>query len=46
MRLGRTARIALRIGAGLGFAVIYVPLLLVLLNSLNPDPARAGRRRG
>ncbi|MEU7051687.1 ABC transporter permease [Streptomyces eurythermus] len=37
MRLGRTARIALRTAAGLGFAVIYVPLVLVLLNSLNPD---------
>ncbi|GGZ06112.1 spermidine/putrescine ABC transporter permease [Streptomyces olivaceoviridis] len=37
MHLSRTARTALRIGAGLGFAVIYVPLLLVLVNSLNPD---------
>ncbi|MEU4037502.1 ABC transporter permease [Streptomyces collinus] len=37
MHLGRTARTALRIGAALGFAVIYVPLLLVLANSLNPD---------
>lgn len=37
MRLGRTARILLRLGAGIGFAVIYVPLLLVLVNSLNPD---------
>ncbi|MBL1086918.1 ABC transporter permease [Streptomyces actinomycinicus] len=37
MHLSRTARIALRTGAGLGFAVIYVPLLLVLVNSLNPD---------
>ncbi|MFF7754685.1 ABC transporter permease [Streptomyces sp. NPDC007971] len=37
MHLGRTARIALRTGAALGFAVIYVPLLLVLVNSLNPD---------
>jgi putative spermidine/putrescine transport system permease protein len=37
MRLSRPARIALRIAAVLGFAVIYVPLLLVLVNSLNPD---------
>ncbi|MFG2125504.1 ABC transporter permease [Streptomyces sp. NPDC048710] len=37
MHLSRTARTALRIGAALGFAVIYVPLLLVLVNSLNPD---------
>jgi putative spermidine/putrescine transport system permease protein len=35
--LTRTARIALRVAAGLGFAVIYVPLVLVLVNSLNPD---------
>ncbi|MFJ4617024.1 ABC transporter permease [Streptomyces sp. NPDC088812] len=37
MRLSRSARIALRAAAGLGFAVIYGPLLLVLVNSLNPD---------
>ncbi|MGW2521186.1 ABC transporter permease [Streptomyces sp. NPDC001617] len=37
MQLSRSARIALRVAAGLGFAVIYVPLLLVLVNSLNPD---------
>ncbi|MFF5404367.1 MULTISPECIES: ABC transporter permease [Streptomyces] len=37
MHLSRSARVALRIGAGIGFAVIYVPLLLVLVNSLNPD---------
>ncbi|WP_318217534.1 ABC transporter permease [Streptomyces sp. SCL15-6] len=37
MHLSRPARIALRLGAGLGFAVIYFPLLLVLVNSLNPD---------
>lgn len=37
MRLSRPARIALRIAAALGFAVIYLPLLLVLLNSFNPD---------
>ncbi|MGC0336426.1 ABC transporter permease [Streptomyces sp. SLBN-8D4] len=37
MQLSRSARIALRVAAGLGFAVIYVPLVLVLVNSLNPD---------
>ncbi|MCH5670608.1 ABC transporter permease [Streptomyces gilvus] len=37
MQLSRSARIALRVAAGLGFAVIYVPLLLVVVNSLNPD---------
>ncbi|MGD6742011.1 ABC transporter permease [Streptomyces sp. BH106] len=37
MHLSRPARIALRAGAVLGFAVIYVPLLLVVINSLNPD---------
>ncbi|PBC71942.1 putative spermidine/putrescine transport system permease protein [Streptomyces sp. TLI_235] len=37
MNLSRPARIALRIAAGLGFAAIYLPLLLVLVNSLNPD---------
>ncbi|MGW5662406.1 ABC transporter permease [Streptomyces sp. NPDC003758] len=37
MQLSRSARIALRIAAGLGFAVIYVPLALVLVNSFNPD---------
>ncbi|MEU5097406.1 ABC transporter permease [Streptomyces sp. NPDC020996] len=37
MQLSRSARNALRVAAGLGFAVIYVPLLLVLVNSLNPD---------
>src|SRR3954447_12026776 len=37
MQLARPARIALRIAAGLGFAVIYVPLALVLVNSFNPD---------
>lgn len=37
MNLSRPARVTLRIAAGLGFAVIYVPLLLVLVNSLNPD---------
>jgi putative spermidine/putrescine transport system permease protein len=37
MKLSRGARIALRIAALLGFAAIYVPLLLVLVNSLNPD---------
>ncbi|MFJ3669842.1 ABC transporter permease [Streptomyces sp. NPDC090106] len=37
MQLSRPARVALRVAAALGFAVIYVPLLLVLVNSLNPD---------
>jgi putative spermidine/putrescine transport system permease protein len=37
MNLSRPARIALRTAAGLGFAVIYLPLLLALVNSLNPD---------
>jgi putative spermidine/putrescine transport system permease protein len=37
MHLSRPARIALRTAAALGFAVIYVPLLLVLLNSFNSD---------
>ncbi|MFZ3566979.1 ABC transporter permease [Streptomyces sp. BH097] len=37
MHLSRPARVALRVGALLGFAVIYVPLLLVVVNSLNPD---------
>jgi putative spermidine/putrescine transport system permease protein len=33
--LSRRARIALTVAMGLGLAVIYVPLLLVLLNSVN-----------
>ncbi|MBA2949386.1 ABC transporter permease [Streptomyces himalayensis] len=37
MHLSRPARIALRTAAALGLAVIYLPLLLVLVNSLNPD---------
>ncbi|WP_181805946.1 ABC transporter permease [Streptomyces shenzhenensis] len=37
MPLSRSARIALRVAAAVGFAVIYVPLLLVLVNSLSPD---------
>jgi putative spermidine/putrescine transport system permease protein len=37
VQLSRTARIALRVAAGLGFTAVYVPLLLVLVNSLNPD---------
>ncbi|MCG0283982.1 ABC transporter permease [Streptomyces sp. PSAA01] len=37
MNLSRPARITVRIAAVLGFAVIYLPLLLVLVNSLNPD---------
>ncbi|MCQ4209559.1 MULTISPECIES: ABC transporter permease [Streptomyces] len=37
MHLSRPARVALRVGALLGFTVLYVPLLLVVVNSLNPD---------
>jgi putative spermidine/putrescine transport system permease protein len=37
VQLSRSARIALRVAAGLGFAFIYVPLALVLVNSFNPD---------
>ncbi|MHB9757566.1 ABC transporter permease [Streptomyces sp. BYX5S] len=37
MHLSRPARIALRVAAVLGFTVIYVPLLLVVVNSLNPE---------
>jgi putative spermidine/putrescine transport system permease protein len=37
MHLSRPARIVLRTAAWLGLAVIYVPLLLVLVNSLNAD---------
>ncbi|MFE0099793.1 ABC transporter permease [Streptomyces sp. NPDC059009] len=37
MHLSRTARIALRVAAGLGFTAIYLPLLVVLVNSLNRD---------
>lgn len=33
MNLSRPARITVRIAAVLGFAVIYIPLLLVLVNS-------------
>ncbi|MFI1094903.1 ABC transporter permease [Streptomyces sp. NPDC020917] len=39
MRLSRTARILLRTAAALGIAAIYLPLLLVLVNSVNPDRA-------
>ncbi len=35
MRLSRRARIGLRLAAGAGLAVIYVPLLVVLINSVN-----------
>nr|WP_206326752.1 ABC transporter permease [Streptomyces sp. S3(2020)] len=35
--MSRSARIALRVAAAFGFVVIYVPLVLVLLNSFNPD---------
>jgi putative spermidine/putrescine transport system permease protein len=37
VQLSRSARIALRAAAGFGFAMIYIPLVLVLVNSLNPD---------
>jgi putative spermidine/putrescine transport system permease protein len=37
MELSRPARIALRTTAAIGFAIIYIPLLLVLVNSLNID---------
>jgi putative spermidine/putrescine transport system permease protein len=37
VQLSRSARIALRVAAGVGFAFIYVPLALVLVNSFNPD---------
>jgi putative spermidine/putrescine transport system permease protein len=35
--LSRTSRILLRLAMGLGLAVIYVPLLIVLINSFNTD---------
>jgi putative spermidine/putrescine transport system permease protein len=35
VRLTRPARTALRIAAGAGFAVLYLPLLLVVVNSFN-----------
>ncbi|KOV59414.1 spermidine/putrescine ABC transporter permease [Streptomyces sp. NRRL WC-3618] len=37
MQLSRPARTALRAVAAIGFAIIYVPLLLVLANSFNVD---------
>jgi putative spermidine/putrescine transport system permease protein len=37
MTLSRGARLALRLVMVLGLAVIYVPLLVVLINSLNPS---------
>lgn len=37
MHLSRSARIALGTVAGLGFAFMYVPLALVLVNSFNPE---------
>ncbi|GGV82100.1 MULTISPECIES: ABC transporter permease [Streptomyces] len=37
MQLSRGTRIALGVAALVGFAVIYIPLLLVLVNSFNPD---------
>jgi putative spermidine/putrescine transport system permease protein len=39
MRLSRTARTVLRTAAVLGFAAIYLPLLLIVVNSLNSDPS-------
>jgi putative spermidine/putrescine transport system permease protein len=39
MTLSRGARIALRLAMVLGLAVIYVPLLVVLVNSFNADKA-------
>jgi putative spermidine/putrescine transport system permease protein len=35
VNLSRGARIALRVAMGIGLAIIYVPLLVVLLNSFN-----------
>jgi len=37
VHLSRSARIALGTVAGLGFAFMYVPLALVLVNSFNPE---------
>ncbi|GAA3237672.1 ABC transporter permease [Actinocorallia longicatena] len=37
MTLSRGARLALRVFMGLGLAFVYVPLMLVLLNSFNAD---------
>jgi putative spermidine/putrescine transport system permease protein len=37
MRLSRTARVALACITALGLAAVYLPLLLVLVNSVNPD---------
>ncbi len=37
MTLSRGARVALRVAMVLGLAVIYVPLLVVLINSFNAD---------
>ena len=37
MRLSRTARVVLWAALGLGLAVIYFPLLVVLINSVNAD---------
>ncbi|TYK47985.1 ABC transporter permease [Actinomadura decatromicini] len=39
MTFSPAARIALRVLMGLGLAVIYVPLLVVLINSVNADRA-------
>jgi putative spermidine/putrescine transport system permease protein len=37
VHLSRTARVVLAVCAALGFAAVYVPLALVLVNSFNPD---------
>ncbi|GAA3541550.1 ABC transporter permease [Amycolatopsis ultiminotia] len=37
MRMSKTARVLLWTALGVGFAVIYFPLLVVLLNSVNAD---------
>ncbi|MEU9000141.1 ABC transporter permease [Streptomyces caniferus] len=46
MHLTRTARIVLGCLTAGGLALIYLPLLLVLLNSLNADPSFAWPPRG
>ncbi|CAM5401723.1 hypothetical protein SANTM175S_03802 [Streptomyces antimycoticus] len=37
MRISRTARVVLGCVTAAGLAIVYVPLLLVLLNSVNTD---------
>ncbi|MGH3344673.1 MAG: ABC transporter permease [Carbonactinosporaceae bacterium] len=39
MTLSRTTRVLLRVAMGLGLAVIYIPLLVVLVSSVNTDRA-------